>query len=185
MKIKSSVRFQVFKRDGFTCVYCGRKVPEVILEVDHIVAQSCGGQDGIGNLATSCRDCNVGKSNRPLQEVPAPLGAMFDERKEQMNQMESYQAFLKEESERIGEWLAESIRHWEGQETENNYPVIQKFRSGLKLFVRLLPLQEVKESIDLAFERFPQSYNAYRRGKFFCGICWNKIKGAKNVRQAV
>lgn len=32
--IPRSIRFEVFKRDMFTCQYCGRKAPDVILEVD-------------------------------------------------------------------------------------------------------------------------------------------------------
>lgn len=39
MKRKSlskKTRFEVFKRDSFTCQYCGRSAPEVVLQVDHI-----------------------------------------------------------------------------------------------------------------------------------------------------
>lgn len=66
-------RFEVFKIDGFTCQYCGRKSPEVILEADHIVPASKGGKEELGNLITSCRDCNRGKSNiRLITDVPQP-----------------------------------------------------------------------------------------------------------------
>lgn len=53
-------RFNVLKRFGFKCVYCGRKPPEVELEVDHRVPRALGGGDG-DNLVASCRDCNRGK----------------------------------------------------------------------------------------------------------------------------
>ena len=36
-------RFEIFKRDGFACLYCGRKAPEVELQVDHIVPVVAGG----------------------------------------------------------------------------------------------------------------------------------------------
>lgn len=32
-------RFEVFKRDGFKCMYCGAHPPEAILEVDHLKAR--------------------------------------------------------------------------------------------------------------------------------------------------
>ncbi len=54
-------RFTILKRDNFTCRYCGRKIPEVILEIDHIVPVSKGGTNELNNLITSCRDCNRGK----------------------------------------------------------------------------------------------------------------------------
>lgn len=41
--ISKALRFEVFKRDSFTCQYCGRSAPEVVLEVDHIVPVSKGG----------------------------------------------------------------------------------------------------------------------------------------------
>jgi len=71
--VSQKTRFDVFKRDDFTCQYCGRKSPEVILEVDHITPRSKGGSDDIGNLITSCRECNRGKSNiRLISEIPTP-----------------------------------------------------------------------------------------------------------------
>jgi hypothetical protein len=61
MAISKRLRFELFKRDGFTCQYCGQRAPDVILEVDHIVALSNGGSDDPENLTTSCKDCNRGK----------------------------------------------------------------------------------------------------------------------------
>jgi hypothetical protein len=62
-------RFEIFKRDDFTCRYCGRKSPEVVLEVDHIVPVREGGDDDPVNLATSCWECNSGKAGVSLDRV--------------------------------------------------------------------------------------------------------------------
>ena len=59
--LSNKLRFAVLKRDNFTCQYCGRKPPEVILEVDHIIPISEGGETSLDNLITSCRQCNRGK----------------------------------------------------------------------------------------------------------------------------
>ncbi|MEN6623839.1 MAG: HNH endonuclease [Smithella sp.] len=59
--ISKRIRFEVLERDNFTCQYCGRKAPNVILEVDHIVPVSKGGSSEYWNLATACADCNAGK----------------------------------------------------------------------------------------------------------------------------
>jgi 5-methylcytosine-specific restriction endonuclease McrA len=59
--ISKTLRFSVFKRDSFTCQYCGKMAPDVILEVDHINPVSKNGSGDILNLITSCYDCNRGK----------------------------------------------------------------------------------------------------------------------------
>lgn len=68
MSLSKKARFEVFKRDSFTCQYCGKKAPDIVLEVDHIEPVSKGGTDDYLNLTTSCRDCNAGKSDRRLDD---------------------------------------------------------------------------------------------------------------------
>lgn len=80
--IPQGVRFDVFRRDNFTCVYCGRSSPEVTLHCDHVVAHSNGGSDGKDNLVTSCSDCNYGKGaksvNTPkITSSPANTGGLL------------------------------------------------------------------------------------------------------------
>jgi len=65
MAITKKIRFEVFKRDGFKCAYCGKSPPQITLEVDHIDPRSKGGKDDINNLLTACFDCNRGKRNIP------------------------------------------------------------------------------------------------------------------------
>ena len=64
--IGKKMRFEVFKRDSFRCQYCGRSAPDVILEVDHMVSIADGGKNTLGNLVTSCRDCNRGKGKTSI-----------------------------------------------------------------------------------------------------------------------
>lgn len=65
-------RFDIFRRDGFTCQYCGRQPPEVVLQVDHIVPVVVGGSNDEMNLVTSCRDCNLGKGKKLLDKPQRP-----------------------------------------------------------------------------------------------------------------
>lgn len=66
--ISKKTRFEVFKRDNFTCQYCGRMAPDVVLEIDHINPISKGGNNDVLNLITSCFDCNRGKGKRKLTQ---------------------------------------------------------------------------------------------------------------------
>lgn len=65
-QITKKTRFDVFKRDKFTCQYCGKTAPDVKLEIDHIKPVSKGGDNNILNLITSCYDCNRGKRDGSL-----------------------------------------------------------------------------------------------------------------------
>lgn len=63
------LRFETFKRNNFTCYYCGRKPPECILHVDHIHPISKKGERyKKENLITACSDCNYGKTDILLSE---------------------------------------------------------------------------------------------------------------------
>ena len=66
--LSKTIRFEVFKRDSFTCQYCGKSAPDVVLEVDHIKPVSGGGDNDIMNLVTSCWDCNRGKGAKELSD---------------------------------------------------------------------------------------------------------------------
>lgn len=72
------MRMAVLARDGYRCIYCGRRPPECILEVDHVLPRAAGGLDIATNLVTACRDCNGGKSDQPLPLpegfTPEPIG---------------------------------------------------------------------------------------------------------------
>ncbi len=81
--LSKKLRFEVFKRDRFTCQYCGKKAPDVVLNVDHIKAVATGGDDGIMNLITSCFDCNSGKSDQPLGE-----NVVLEKQRQQLEQLE-------------------------------------------------------------------------------------------------
>lgn len=65
--VTDKLRFEVFKRDQFTCQYCNGRGGE--LEVDHIIPVSKGGTNNIDNLVTACKACNRGKGRQRLEEA--------------------------------------------------------------------------------------------------------------------
>lgn len=72
IKVMPGIRWQVFQRDNWRCVACGRGAQaEVILHVDHIKPRSKGGRDEIDNYQTLCDICNIGKSNKDETDLRA------------------------------------------------------------------------------------------------------------------
>jgi hypothetical protein len=88
--IRKSVRFAVFKRDSFTCQYCGQKAPDVVLEIDHITPVARGGDNSLLNLVTACRPCNAGKSDKALSDSSAVEKArrQADDSQERLRQIQ-------------------------------------------------------------------------------------------------
>lgn len=120
--LSAKLRFEVFKRDHFTCVYCGAKAPDVVLHVepwrsadgpetdppamlpahpplrlhvDHVVPLALGGADSILNYATACAQCNAGKGAVALsdQSVVAKRLAQMSEAAERREQLEMLAAW--------------------------------------------------------------------------------------------
>lgn len=71
------LRFEVFKRDNFRCVYCGATPDKKELHCDHVTPRCEGGKDEMRNLVTACKDCNEGKWGRVLSKVAPTFGAIF------------------------------------------------------------------------------------------------------------
>ena len=68
--VMPATRWQVFQREGWKCVACGRTSHDgAILHVDHIVPRSKGGPDTLENFQTLCETCNIGKSNRDATDL--------------------------------------------------------------------------------------------------------------------
>lgn len=173
--ISKKIRFEVFKRDNFTCQYCGKTPPQTTLEVDHIQPVSKGGTDDINNLTTSCFDCNRGKSNIELKTIQNTLIENYEIIKEREEQLKEYHKLIRKIEKRkdteVGMVENKFIEYFE------DYTLKQEFKNGtIKLFLNHLDVYVVVEAMEIACSRKKDPTFAI---KYFCGICWNKIKGVK------
>ena len=60
-------RREVFIRDKYTCLYCGKETRDLTL--DHIVPRHRGGGHEWENLASACKTCNHRKAGRTPHEA--------------------------------------------------------------------------------------------------------------------
>lgn len=119
--IPKVVRFEVFKRDKFTCQYCGAKAPDVMLECDHITPHSLTQDNSILNLVTACHACNNGKSDKVLSDDSAIAKqhaqlSQLQERRDQLEMMMQWQRSLvsldAETTTAIVEFFGEMVPGW-------------------------------------------------------------------------
>ena len=67
MTAPARMRFEVLRRDGFRCRYCGTAAEDgATLHVDHVIPESLGGETHPRNLVAACAGCNAGKSSTTL-----------------------------------------------------------------------------------------------------------------------
>jgi len=63
-------RKRIFKRDGYSCQYCGSKRN---LTIDHVIPRSRGGTNTWKNMVTCCFRCNSTKGNKTPSEANMKL----------------------------------------------------------------------------------------------------------------
>ena len=170
--ISKRIRFEVFKRDGFRCQYCGAVPPSVTLEIDHIIPVSKRGTNNIENLVTSCWACNSGKSDKDLTSIPKSINFDVESIKERHQQYKEYQKYISsmddlfdKDIQIIGDVYSKCFP---------NYCLSEHFKnSSVKNFVSALGFKNTYDAMVRACATVSYSEGAT---KYFCGICWNMIK---------
>ncbi len=66
-------RHNVFKRDHWTCQYCGQQPGGEELTIDHVLPRSQGGVSTWENCVLACIDCNKRKADRTQQQAGMKL----------------------------------------------------------------------------------------------------------------
>jgi len=151
-------RYEVFKRDDFTCQYCGREAPDVILEVDHIKPIVEGGSNDLTNLVTSCRDCNRGKGARELSD-----NSEVKKRKKQLDELNKRRKQL----EMMSEWRRELLEleeekidilcdYWH-ELTDKEYSFNENGEKTLRKALKDYSIAQIMEAMEIA----KQEYFAY------------------------
>lgn len=180
--VTKRVRFEVLRRDGHTCRYCGASAPEVKLTVDHVVPQALGGRDDPANLVSACVDCNSGKSST------APDSRIVDDVAEQalrwswaMEQAaEIRRAQLAEQQEIVEEfddaWCAYvvSTGHGGAPPGSGELPREPGWRDSVLRFVAAgLDAEFLHYAVKVAMTKSDVAHTD--RWRYFCGVCWREL----------
>lgn len=165
-------RFNVFKRDFFKCQYCGATPPAAVLEVDHIHPVCKGGKNTIDNLVTACFDCNRGKGGTLLTSMPLSVTEKADLLAEKLAQVKAFEKLLrtirKNEDVAIDSVEAVFIHYFE----ESGFT--EKFRQSVREFLKSINQYDLADYMHKACTKGRGKEDCI---KYFCGICWNVIKG--------
>ena len=165
-------RFEIFKRDGFICQYCGAHPPAAILHIDHIVPVASDGSNDIDNLITACSKCNQGKGANDLGIAPQTVIEKSELLKDKEDQLKAYNKLLGSKKRRENK-LINQIQEVFTDEYEG-YLFAVNFRDSIRHnFLPKLDQNELMMAINKACAKCQRPDQAI---KYFCGICWNIIR---------
>ena len=175
-------RFEVFKRDSFTCQYCGSKAPDVVLHVDHINPVSKGGENEIINLITSCVSCNLGKSDRLLTdktsiEMQRKQLEELAERRDQLEMMLAWRDSLKGLDDDIVDEVAIRIEDYIPGNTINDHG-----KSLIRKWLKKYSIEELLDAAEIAEKKLDVGITSESVGIFFNSI--PKICATKRLPEA-
>lgn len=172
--LSNKTRFEVFKRDGFTCQYCGAKPPQAVLHADHVTPVALGGLDCEDNLITSCSACNLGKGAGPLTDVPQSVEQKMQIAVERKEQLDEFNKFLAAESRKTIRNAKRVAAVLEIGTSVRDIDVNKM--TSIKTFLARMPVTKVIEAAEIANTRkFAGTNDNFR---YFCGVCWGMIKEA-------
>jgi hypothetical protein len=170
-QLSAKTRFEVFKRDGFVCQYCGGHPPTVKLHADHIIPVVEGGKNGMDNLITSCERCNLGKGPRSLEAIPQSLKDRAAETAEREAQIRGYAEVMAAHRERVENdcWQVAQIfmGRW------NHSDISRANFQTIRVFVEKLGVHACIMAMELATSKMRYDNACF---KYFCGICWKLIR---------
>jgi hypothetical protein len=151
--LSKKLRFEVFKRDSFTCQYCGKSAPEVVLHVDHIKPVKEGGTNDITNLVTACADCNLGKGARKLSDSSEVVKAkrQLDElnaRREQLEMMLQWKEGLANINEQQVDAIAKRFNEMAG------YGITEAGKRKIKKWIKEFGLNEVYDCVEISCDQY-------------------------------
>lgn len=75
VSISQNKRLNIYKRDNYTCRYCGKEnLQQGDISLDHVVPRFSGGDNSYENLVTACYMCNaVKKHTKTLEQANMKL----------------------------------------------------------------------------------------------------------------
>ena len=178
-QIPKRTRFEVLRRDSYTCRYCGAQAPDVPLTVDHVVPVALGGGDEPSNLVTACRDCNYGKaSTSPDEHTVADVDADAQRWAEALNRA----AEIRRAQSRVTEhesvlqifynrWTDTLGSEWGLISGDWEPSIVRFYDSGLTV-------ADMAESIAVVSRNAANLRQPFR---YFCSLAWSEIE----TRQAL
>lgn len=167
MGISKGLRFQIMRRDGYACTYCGARPPDAVLVIDHVMPVALGGSDDPTNLTTACRDCNGGKAATPADT------AVVDQVAESNREFRRIMADLADEADADDD-VAWFLAEWKGDSDELLIPLPDGWQRSVRIWLeRGLSKEDVQFVMNRAMGNVMVAHEDVFR--YMAGVLWNTL----------
>jgi hypothetical protein len=174
MAVSRRLRFEILRRDGHRCRYCGATPDVTELHVDHVVPVSLGGLDDPTNLVAACRDCNRGKASiAPDAEIVADVNA---DALRWAAAMEHAAELRRWDWAQMDEKIARFDREWRSYKVNATGEEIERDDDWRDSIERFLNADLNHDDLVRLIRQAMHSGIARDPWRFFCGKCWAEIR---------
>lgn len=188
MSVSKRLRFEILRRDGHVCRYCGRSAPEVKLTVDHVIPAALGGADDPSNLVAACVDCNAGKSSVAADQTQvtavsesaikwaAAIKVAADQAQQERHQFEPEVADFE------SVWNGWTYDATETITVKRPVPRDNDWSASVKRFLALgVSFDAMEEFVAAAMSPRVRLGDRWR---YFCGCCWKEVRRIQELAAA-
>jgi hypothetical protein len=184
MAISKRLRYEILRRDNYTCRYCGATAPNAALTIDHVIPEALGGGDDPSNLVAACSDCNGGKSaSNPDATLVADVAADALRWAEAMAVVAQERAAHRVHMTQIYDKFLAKWNTWTYRRGIKDYTVDIPggWQQSISRFIEAgLELDDLSDLIDVAMgARTPDPW------RYFCGCAWRRIKESQEAAREV
>lgn len=181
MTVSKRLRYEILRRDGHACRYCGATSPDVRVTVDHVIPVALGGSDEPANLVTACADCNSGKS---ASSPDAPI--VEDVREDALRWARAmlYAAHVMDaDDQHRDEFVDMFDQEWCLYRTRNDASIErpEDWRHSVEIFYRA---GATVSDIDRAIYRgmtMARGGGQFVEWRYTCGVIWRRLEERQGI----
>jgi hypothetical protein len=172
MAVSKRTRFEVLRRDNFTCRYCRSVEGEMV--VDHVTPVALGGGDDPSNLVAACRDCNSGKAS--TSPDAASVAQVAEDAVRWATAMQQVAKVRAGERRKLNRYVDAFDKNWCSWTTGygEKFDRPDGWRASIERFYQAgLPIEDLNVAADKACGN--RKISDWDRFRYMCGICWNVV----------
>lgn len=172
-RVSKRLRYEILRRDGFRCRYCGTTAGEAELRVDHVIPEALGGSSEPANLATACDPCNSGKSSVP-PEAPV-VDQVAEDALRWSAAMQRAAADMEAELNKRDDQNAAFLTEWNSYSSWGKAFPLDPIWDTTLTRLRTAGLTDRLISEAVAATMSAKGVYPSNRFRYFCGVAWNMI----------